>query len=58
MLIIECNKSCMSIIESNVSDIAIWFKIRFMKISRHVVELKNVVEFMFSFSDDSKQNFV
>ncbi len=29
-----------------------------MKISRYVVEIKNVVEFMFSLFDDSRQNFV
>jgi hypothetical protein len=29
-----------------------------MKINRHVVEIKSVVEFMFSLFDDSKQNFV
>jgi hypothetical protein len=57
MLIIECNKSCMSIIENNVFDVAIWFRIRFMRISRYVVEIKNVVEFMFSFFDDSRQSF-
>jgi hypothetical protein len=48
----------MSIIENNVSDVATWFRIRFMKINRHVVEIENVVEFMFSFFDDSRQNFV
>jgi hypothetical protein len=54
MLIIKCSKSCMSIIENNVSDVATWFKIEFMKISRYVVEIKNVVEFMVSFFDDSR----
>jgi hypothetical protein len=58
MLIIECNKFCMLIIENNVSDVAIWFRIRFMRINRYVVEIKNVVEFMFWLFDDSKQNFV
>jgi hypothetical protein len=58
MLIIKCNKSCMSIIEDNVSDVAILFRIRFMKINRHVVEIKNVVEFMFFFFHDSRQSFV
>jgi hypothetical protein len=48
----------MSIIEDNVSDVATWFRVRFMKINRHVVEVKNVVEFMFTFSDDSRQNLV
>ncbi len=57
MLIIKCNKSCVSIIENNVFDVAIWFRIWFMKISRHIVEIRNVVEFMFSFSNESKQNF-
>ncbi len=55
MLIIECNKSHVSIIENNVSDIATWFENRFMRISRRVIEIKSVVEFMFSFSDDSRQ---
>jgi hypothetical protein len=58
MLIIECNKSCLSIIENDVSDVATWFENRFMKINRHVVEIKNVVEFMLSLFNDSKQNFV
>jgi hypothetical protein len=58
MLIIECNKSHVSIIENNVSDVTTWFEDRFMKISRRVVEIKSVVEFMFSFSDDSKQSFI
>jgi hypothetical protein len=57
MLIIECSKSHVSIIENNVLDVAIWFKIRFMKINRHVVEVKSVVEFMLSFFDDSRQDF-
>ncbi len=29
-----------------------------MRINRHVVEIKDVVEFMFSFSDYSRQNLV
>jgi hypothetical protein len=58
MLIIWCNKSCMSIIEDNVSDVATWFEDRFMRISRHVVEIKSVFEFMLSLFDNSKQNFV
>jgi hypothetical protein len=57
MLIIKCSKSYVSIIESNVSDVAIWFKIRFMKINRHIVEIRNVVEFMFSLSNESRQDF-
>ncbi len=48
----------MSIIESNVSDVATWFENRFMRINRHVVEFESVVEFMFSLFDDSRQNFV
>ncbi len=28
-----------------------------MSINRHVVEIKSVIEFMFSFSDDSRQSF-
>ncbi len=56
MLIVECNKSHVSIIERNVSDVATWFKIRFMRINRHVVEIKNVVEFMLSFFDDSRRD--
>jgi hypothetical protein len=58
MLIIKFNKSCVSIIEDNLSNVAIWFKIRFMKINRHVIEINNVVEFMFSLFDDSRQDFV
>ncbi len=29
-----------------------------MKINRHVIEINNVVEFMFSLFDDSRQDFV
>jgi hypothetical protein len=29
-----------------------------MKINRHVIEIKNVIEFMFSFFDDSRQNLI
>jgi hypothetical protein len=54
MLIIKCNKFHVSIIEHNVFDVATWFESRFMKINRRVVEIKNVVEFMFSFFDDSR----
>ncbi len=57
MLIVECSKSHVSIIEDNVFNVAIWFRIRFTRINRHVVEIKNVVEFMLSFSDDSRQDF-
>ncbi len=57
MLIIKCSKSLMSIIENSVSDVATWFRFRFMKISRHIVEIRDVVEFMFSLSSESKQNF-
>ncbi len=56
MLIIKCNKSCVSIIEDNVFDVATWFRIRFMRISRQIVEIKSVVEFVFSFSDESRQD--
>ncbi len=48
----------MSIIENNVFDDATWFENRFMRISRYVVEIKSVVEFMFFLFDDSKQNFI
>ncbi len=56
MLIIECNKSCMFIIENIVSDVFTWLRIRFMKISRYVVKIESVVEFVFSFSNESRQN--
>ncbi len=29
-----------------------------MKINRHVVEIRDVNQLMFSFSDDSKENFI
>jgi hypothetical protein len=44
----------MSIIESDISDVAIWFNDRSERISRRVVEIWDVVDLMFSFSDDSR----
>jgi hypothetical protein len=58
MLIIKCKESDVSIIENDVSDVTIWFNNRFEKISRRVVEIWNVIDLMFSFFDDSKQNFI
>jgi hypothetical protein len=58
MLIIKCREFDVSIIENNVSDVAIWFSSRFERISRRVVEIWNVIDFMFSFFDNSRQNFI
>jgi hypothetical protein len=58
MLIIKCKKSDVSIIEDDVSDVTIWFSNRFEKINCRVFEIWNVIDFMFSFFDDSRQNFI
>jgi hypothetical protein len=58
MLIIKCRKSDVSIIENDVFDVAIWFSSRFEKISRRVVEIWDVINLMFSFFDDSRQDFI
>jgi hypothetical protein len=58
MLIIKCKKSDVSIIENDVSDVAIWFSNRFERINRRVVEIWDVINLMFSFFDDSRQSFI
>jgi predicted secreted protein len=58
MLIIKCRKSNVSIIEDDVSDVAIWFNNRFERISRRVIEIWSVIDLMFAFFDDSRQKFI
>ncbi len=58
MLIIKCREFDVSIIESDVLDVAIWFNNRFERISRRVIEIWNVIDLMFAFFDDSKQRFI
>jgi hypothetical protein len=58
MLIIKCKEFNVSIIENDVFDVTIWFNNWFEKINRRVIEIWNVIDFMFAFFDDSRQKFI
>jgi hypothetical protein len=58
MLIIWCSEFNVIVIEDDVSVIAIEFRIWLSRINRHVVEIRNVNQLMFSFFDDSRKNFI
>ncbi len=55
VLIIWCNVSNMLIIRDVVYNIATWFSV--MRLNRCVVEIRDIVEFVFSLSNESRQDF-